>query len=85
MSDRACAKSLEPPPLPAVLLEPWPVIAVGAAGLAHRHGAAFAMPALVTWRPFTVAGLAVGVAGHQPSFCGSAVLPAEARAAPKRD
>jgi hypothetical protein len=53
----------EPPPLPAGLLEPWPVIAAGAAAWLVATVAAFAVPALQGWRPITVAGLAVGVLG----------------------
>jgi hypothetical protein len=56
-------KSLEPPPLPRALLDPWPVIAVGALAWLLAAVAAFVVPALVTWRPMTVAGLAVGVLG----------------------
>ena len=56
-------KTVKPPQLPAVLLDPWPIIAVGAVAWLIATVAAFAIPALVTWRPFTVAGLAVGVVG----------------------
>ncbi|BBY56563.1 hypothetical protein MKOR_38140 [Mycolicibacillus koreensis] len=52
-----------PPPLPAALTEPWPVIAVGAAGWLIATVAAFLIPALQSWRPLTVAGLAVGLLG----------------------
>lgn len=52
-----------PPRLPAALLDPWPVIAVGAALWALAAAAAFAIPALESWRPVTAAGLAVGVFG----------------------
>jgi hypothetical protein len=52
-----------PPPLPAVLLDPWPVIAIGALAWLITAVAAFVIPALITWRPMTVAGLAVGVLG----------------------
>jgi hypothetical protein len=54
---------VEPPPLPAVLLDPWPVIAVGALVWLIAAVAAFAIPALTTWRPLTLAGLGVGVVG----------------------
>ncbi|EUA07551.1 hypothetical protein I546_5303 [Mycobacterium kansasii 732] len=53
----------EPPPLPAALLEVWPVIMVGALGWVAAAVAAFAVPSLQTWRPVTVAGLAVGLLG----------------------
>jgi hypothetical protein len=56
-------KSIEPPPLPAVLLEPWPVIAVGALSWLVAAAVAFVTPALDSWRPLTVAGLGVGVLG----------------------
>lgn len=57
------APSPEPPPLPAALLDAWPVIAVGAAGWAVAAVAAFLVPALDGWRPVTVAGLGVGLLG----------------------
>ena len=53
----------EPPPLPAVLLKPWPVIVVVATGWLIAVVVAFTVPGLHEWRPFTVAGLAVGVLG----------------------
>jgi hypothetical protein len=56
-------KSLEPPMLPAALLEVWPVIAVGALAWLVAAVAAFVMPSLETWRPLTLAGLGVGVLG----------------------
>ena len=56
-------KSTKPPQLPAVLLDPWPVIAVGALAWLIAAVAAFALPALTSWRPMTLAGLAVGVLG----------------------
>jgi Protein of unknown function (DUF2530) len=56
-------KSIEPPPLPAVLLDPWPIIAIGALAWLVAAVAAFAVPALISWRPTTLAGLAVGVFG----------------------
>jgi len=49
--------------LPAALLEVWPVIAVGALAWLVAAVAAFVVPALQTWRPLTVAGLAVGLLG----------------------
>ena len=56
-------KSVELPQLHGVLLEPWPVIAIGALAWAVAAVAAFVFPDLATWRPMTVAGLAVGVLG----------------------
>jgi Protein of unknown function (DUF2530) len=56
-------KDPTPPQLPAVLLDPWPVIAVGALAWLIATVAAFVIPALITWRPMTLAGLAVGVLG----------------------
>lgn len=53
----------EPPELPAALLEPSRVIAVGALAWLIAAIAAFALPALETWRPVTVAGLGVGLLG----------------------
>lgn len=49
--------------LPAALLEVWPVIAIGALAWLVAAVAAFAIPALETWRPLTLAGLGVGVLG----------------------
>lgn len=62
MSDEP-GETIEPPPLPAVLLDPWPVIAIGALGWLVAAVIVFLTPALTTWRPLTVAGLAVGVLG----------------------
>jgi hypothetical protein len=62
MSDEP-GKSVEPPPLPAVLLDPWPVIAIGALAWLVATVVVFLTPALATWRPLTVAGLGVGVLG----------------------
>jgi Protein of unknown function (DUF2530) len=62
MSDEP-STTVEPPPLPAVLLDPWPIIAIGALAWLVAAVAAFAVPALTTWRPLTLAGLAVGVLG----------------------
>jgi hypothetical protein len=56
-------ESLEPPPLPAQLLEMWPVIATGALAWLVAAVAAFSVPALDTWRPVTLAGLGVGLLG----------------------
>jgi hypothetical protein len=44
-------------------MNPWPVIAVGAALWALAAIAAFSVPALHSWRPITLAGLGVGVFG----------------------
>ena len=55
--------SPEPPPLPVALLNPQPVIAVGAALWLLAAVAAFAIPMLHSWRPVTLAGLGVGVLG----------------------
>lgn len=53
----------EPPALPSILLEPWPVIIVIAAGWVVAVVLAFAVPGLHEWRPIAVAGLAVGALG----------------------
>jgi len=55
--------SPEPPPLPAALLNPQPVIAIGAVLWLLAAVAAFAIPTLHSWRPVTLAGLGVGVLG----------------------
>ncbi len=52
-----------PPALPAALLKPWPVIVVIAAGWLVATVLAFILDALAAYRPFTVAGLGVGVLG----------------------
>ncbi|MGV0993676.1 MAG: DUF2530 domain-containing protein [Mycobacterium sp.] len=52
-----------PPPLPAALLDPRPVILGGAVLWALAALAAFTVPALHSWRPVTLAGLGVGVVG----------------------
>jgi hypothetical protein len=54
---------VQPPALPAALLEPWPVIFVIAAGWLVAVVLAFTVPALNDWRPIAVAGLGVGVLG----------------------
>lgn len=56
-------KSPEPPPLPAALLEVWPVIAVGALAWLIATVVAFTVPHLAGWRPVTLAGLGVGLLG----------------------
>jgi uncharacterized protein DUF2530 len=53
----------EPPALPNVLLEPWPVIVTIAVGWLVAVVLAFTVPALHDCRPVTVAGLGVGVLG----------------------
>jgi hypothetical protein len=53
----------QPPPLPAALLEPWPVIVVIAAGWLIATVLAFTVPALHSWRPLSLAGLAIGLLG----------------------
>lgn len=53
----------QPPQLPAVLLDPRPVIGVGALLWAAAAIAAFTVPALHSWRPIALAGLGVGVVG----------------------
>lgn len=52
-----------PPPLPPALMDPRPVIAVGAVLWALALLAAFTVPVLHSWRPITLAGLGVGVFG----------------------
>ena len=52
-----------PPPLPAALLDPRPVIAAGSLLWALAALAAYTIPALESWRPVTTAGLGVGVFG----------------------
>jgi len=52
-----------PPPLSSALMNPRPVIAVGAGLWALATIAAFSVPALQSWRPITLAGLGVGVFG----------------------
>jgi len=54
---------LEPPPLPPVLLEVWPIVAVGFLGWLVAAAFAFLLPALASWRPVTLAGLGTGVLG----------------------
>jgi hypothetical protein len=56
-------QSPEAPPLPAALLEVWPVVAVGFLGWLIAAGLAFGVPALQSWRPVTLGGLGVGLIG----------------------
>lgn len=51
------------PALPAGLLEPWRVIAVGAVCWLVVTVVSFSAPALATWRPVSLAGLATGAIG----------------------
>ncbi len=53
----------EAPPLPAALLQVWPVIAVGFAGWLIGAVLAFAVPVLQGWRPVTLGGLGVSLIG----------------------
>jgi hypothetical protein len=53
----------EPPALPAILLEPWPVIIVIAVGWLIAAILAYTVAGLHEWRPVAVAGLGVGVLG----------------------
>lgn len=62
MSDEP-GKSLDPPMLPAPLLEVWPVITVGALAWLVAAVAAFVVPGLESWRPLTLAGLGVCAVG----------------------
>jgi Protein of unknown function (DUF2530) len=53
----------QPPSLPAILLKPWPVIVVIAIGWLIATILAFTAASLHEWRPYTIAGLSVGVLG----------------------
>jgi hypothetical protein len=53
----------EPPPLPAALLAPWPVIVVLTCAWLVAAVLAFTVTGLHSWRPVTLAGLGVGVLG----------------------
>lgn len=55
--------TVQPPPLPPALLRPWPVIVAITAGWVIATVLAFTVSGLHEWRPFTVAGLGVGVLG----------------------
>ncbi|AIY45172.1 MULTISPECIES: DUF2530 domain-containing protein [Mycolicibacterium] len=57
------APAPQPPPLPAGLLEPWPVILVIATGWLIATVLTFTVGGLQHWRPFALAGLAIGVLG----------------------
>jgi Protein of unknown function (DUF2530) len=56
-------RSPAPPPLPPALLRAWPFIVIGALGWLVAAATAFLVPALESWRPVTLAGLATGVIG----------------------
>jgi len=56
-------QSQQAPPLPPVLLQVWPFIAVGALGWLVSAAVAFLVPTLASWRPVTLAGLGVGLLG----------------------
>jgi Protein of unknown function (DUF2530) len=56
-------QSREAPPLPASLLQVWPIIAVGFLGWLIAAALAFVVPALHSWRPVTLGGLAVSLIG----------------------
>lgn len=62
MSDDQSAE-ITPPALPRALLDPWPVVVVGAIAWFAVALAAFAVPALEDWRPIAIAGLGVGLLG----------------------
>ena len=62
-SEPAEANEPEPPALPAILLEPWPVIIVIAVAWLIAVILAFTVPGLHEWRPIAVAGLGVGALG----------------------
>lgn len=62
MSDEP-GQNREAPPLPPALLNAWPFIALGALCWLAAVAAAFLVPALQSWRPVTLAGLAVGALG----------------------
>lgn len=61
--DPSGASVVTPPPLPAALLDPRPVIGVGMLAWALAMVAAFVSEGLHGWRPVAVAGLAVGLLG----------------------
>ncbi|WP_156662764.1 DUF2530 domain-containing protein [Mycobacterium sp. 1274761.0] len=57
------AQQPSPPGLPAILLDPWPVIVVIATGWLIAVILAFTVAGLHQWRPICVAGLGVGALG----------------------
>ncbi|MGH3676592.1 MAG: DUF2530 domain-containing protein [Mycobacterium sp.] len=62
-SESPDAAEPEPPALPAILLDPWPVIVVLALAWLIAAVLAFTITGLHEWRPITVAGLGVGALG----------------------
>ena len=69
----------EPPALPKILLEPWPVIIVIAAGWLIAVILAFTVAGLHDWRPIAVAGLGVGVLGTSRSEAWRVLRPSPPR------
>ena len=63
MDPDAPATEPQPPPLPAALLAPVPVIVAITCAWVIAAALAFTVPALHDWRPIAVAGLGVGVLG----------------------
>lgn len=57
------APGVTPPPLPAVLLDPRPLLAVCTLAWVIAAIAAFTVPGLETWRPVTLAGVGLGGLG----------------------
>lgn len=56
-------KLVEAPPLPAALLDPVPMIVVGALIWLAVAITSFTVADLASWRPVAIAGLGVGVLG----------------------
>lgn len=66
MSESANSSAAEdpvPPPLPAALVQQWPVIVVGAVLWLVVTVLAFTVSALESWRPICIAGLGTGILG----------------------
>lgn len=59
----AAQPPIEAPPPPAALLNPVPMVLVGAALWLLAAIASFTVADLADWRPVTVAGLGVGAVG----------------------
>ena len=57
------AGAVRPPPLPAILLDPRPVIAVCTLAWVIAAVVAFTVPGFQSWRPVTIAGLGLAVFG----------------------
>ncbi len=55
--------AVTPPPLPAILLDPRPMIAVCTLAWIVAAVLAFTVPSLQAWRPVTVAGMGLAVLG----------------------